>query len=147
MKCCNCWSHCSILLRIPITSDRSFITCFTRRCVARWMCLVTSLGASSFAFWATKTTRKSLIVWQRWRSFIARGVVTGPLLCPLITGEMGGAIPAISQEILGKPFKVGFIVVSKATSRNDVIPGKEISPCRRRMERLGQPQSNEWPLP
>ena len=55
--------HCDMLLRIPSTSDRTFIAWFTRRCVASWMHPVTSLEASSFAFWATKTTRKSLTVW------------------------------------------------------------------------------------
>ena len=36
------------------------------------------------------TLKKSLIVWQRWGSTIARGAVTRLLLFFLITGEIGG---------------------------------------------------------
>ena len=103
MKCWTWWNRCSILPRIPSTSNRIFTTSLTRRCAASWMCPVTSLGASFFAFWGTKITKKSLIVCQRWRSTIARGVVTGPLLYPLITGEIGDAIPTISQGIQSRP--------------------------------------------
>ena len=39
-----------------------------------------------------------------------------------------------------------FIVVRKAISIDGVISGKEISPGRRRMERLSQPRNNEWPF-
>ena len=39
-----------------------------------------------------------------------------------------------------------FIVLRKAISIDGVISGKEISPGRRRMERLSQPRSNEWPF-
>lgn len=46
------------------------------------------------------------------------------------------------QKIQGKP-KIVFTVVMKATSRDGVIPGKEISPCEKIMVRLSQPQSDE----
>ena len=68
MKRWKCWSRCSILPRIPSPSDTIFNAWFTRRCAACWMCPVTSLGVSSFAFWATNIMEKSLILWQRWRS-------------------------------------------------------------------------------
>ena len=45
----------------------------------------------AFAFWATKITKKSLIVWQRWRSTIARGAVTRLLLFfSYYRGNQGG---------------------------------------------------------
>ena len=58
MKPCKCWSRCSILPRIPSTSDRIFTAWLTRRCAASWMCPVTSLGVSSFAFFGDKDHEK-----------------------------------------------------------------------------------------
>ena len=103
MKCWTWWNRCSILPRIPSTSNRIFyhLAYQTVRC---------KLDVPSDQFrslvihpWGTKITKKSLIVCQRWRSTIARGVVTGPLLYPLITGEIGDAILTISQGIQSRP--------------------------------------------
>ena len=103
MKCWTWWNRCSILPRIPSTSNRIFylLAYQTVRCKLdvpsdQFRSLVLRLLGD-------KDHEKSLIVCQRWRSTIARGVVTGPLLYPLITGEIGDAIATISQGIQSRP--------------------------------------------
>ena len=145
MKCWTWWNRCSILPRIPSTSNRIFyhLAYQTVRCKLdvpsdQFRSLVLRLLGDKDhekIFDCVSKVEKH----YRPRSFDGATAISP--YCRGNRGRNSHDFPRNPEQALSC-----FIVVRKAISIDGVISGKEISPGRRRMERLSQPRSNEWPF-
>lgn len=145
MKCWTWWNRCSILPRIPSTSNRIFyhLAYQTVRCKLdvpsdQFRSLVLRLLGD-------KDHEKIFdCVSKVEKHYRPRSCDGATAISPYYRGNRGRNshdFPRNPEQALSC-----FIVVRKAISIDGVISGKEISPGRRRMERLSQPRSNEWPF-